>query len=125
MKSKVFTISASGINSGQIQEVDLSLYISSYVIDNTDITENETYYPKQIVIDNNTNSDIGYVTLSSIEEYQIYSQHPEWFDFIPIKSKISANALNSPRTLKLLIKKLNDSVTYVGKVEIVCIGYVK
>lgn len=121
MKSKVFTIPASGINSA-IQQVDVSLFVGSYVIDGEVKTENSTYYPIQIFIKNNSGVKIGFLTFSSEKEETIYNQNPDWFQWIPIEDKSFANNLNVGRVKKVHINKLSTS-TANGEVELVCMEY--
>ncbi len=130
MKSKVFTVAASSLGFSAsgialVTEVDVTLNITSYVYDNTEVDENLNYYPKQIIIDNNSNATIGYITLSDEREYSIYQQHPEWFDFIPIRSKVMVNALIASKTVKILIKALQEDITYINDPTIICIGYIR
>jgi len=130
LKSKVFTVAASGLSfsasgTALITEVDVTLNVTSYTYDNTEVEENLNYYPKQIIIDNNSNATIGYITLSDEREYSIYQQHPDWFDFIPIRSKVMVNALVSSKTVKILIKALQEDITYINDPTIICIGYIR
>ena len=123
MKSKIFTVAASGLINGVIEEIDVTLNITNYVVAGNTIEENKIYYPTQMVITNESSKKVGYVILASEAEEEIYSQRPEWFDFIPLKSKIQANSNVAPRAYKVLLKC--DDFVNSGYVEILCIGYSK
>jgi hypothetical protein len=125
MKSKVFVIPASGLVYNTVIEVDVLIQPEDYVLDGKLINESSPHlYPKQILIDNNSNSTVGYITLGDSSEYSIYEQKPQWYDFIPIRSKVQANAPIAPKTFKVLIKPLQDK-PYHEDVTIICMGYIR
>lgn len=123
MKSKVFVIPASGLNSN-IEEIDVSLFVDEYLIDGTSVVENARYYPSQIVIDNYSETTIGFVLLSDSREQELSIQKPEYFDFIPIRAKTTFNNPKLTKASKLIIKKLSLS-SMSENIIVSCIGYHK
>lgn len=121
MKSKIFTLTSTNINNNVENEVDISLLIDSYIANNgNSIDENKSYYPSQVFISNLTGVTMGYVLLSPNED-SIYTQKPEWYDFIPIENNNRLSITLTANTKKIIFKK--ESGTATASLKINCIGY--
>jgi len=123
MKSKIFYIAASGLNSGVVQEVDVRLYVDNYVIDGQQYVEDAYYYPLEIAIINDSNSDVEFIVLSEEREEKLYTNKPEYFDFIPLENYSRYVSSEQAKTYKVLIRKTNSIAAY--PIQIRCIGYRK
>jgi len=125
MKTKIFPVSHTSLQSGQTVKTNIELFIDSYLVNGSYVTENAYYYPKQIVIDNDNEADLGFVFIADDKEDEVYNRHPEWYDFIPLNAKSQVSNSNSVKTKYVYIKRIGNTGSLTTDVVIYCIGYKK
>lgn len=111
MKCVKHTISSVNLNTGNAQEIDLSL------TDEKSIDR----IPSEMVIVNNTGAIIGIVFLNSDEEKTVMATNPAMFDYIPLSPGTSSSSL--PASIKYLeIKLLSGSA--ISALEIYALNFI-
>jgi hypothetical protein len=76
--------------------------------------------PQEIVIDNNSGCIIGVVYLDGADEVEVFTAHPEWYDYIPLVAGRSTAIL--PSSLKYIyLKKLSGTAT--GNIDLYLKNY--
>ena len=122
MKTQVFTVSAAQLNTGNPQEQDPGLTVEPYVYDGKETGVQARLNPNNLNIWNESNVEIGFAVIADAEEYNLYSQRPEYFDFIPLKAGGQFAVVLGPSTYRLVVTKL-DAAAATGEVRLIILGY--
>jgi len=121
MKNKVFTVTASELNTGNeilINPIPIGYDIETFA---QDFNKINYFYPKQISIINNTKADLGINIFSSTSEYNDYLKDNTDYDFILLNDGSVLNNSNALKSQSILVKKLNGFAE--ANLIIQCINY--
>lgn len=122
MKSKVFTVTASQLNSLGEVEVEPILTVGSYLSGNETFVENKIYYPTDVILENLTGITISMIVLNDEREEIFYTENPQFFDFIPIRNSEGFSFTFTNRVSKIILKK-DISDLAISNFNIYCMGY--
>lgn len=121
MKNKVFTVTASELNTGNeilVNPIPIGYNVETFA---QDFNKINYFYPKQITIINNTKADLGINIFSSTNEYNDYLKDNTDYDFILLNNGSVLNNSNALKSQSILVKKLNGFAE--SDLVIQCINY--
>jgi type 1 fimbria pilin len=100
MKSIKHTVTASNLNTGVEQQIEV-MFIDE---------NNDSMIPQEIIVINNTGAELALLYIDSDDEDTIRTNNPQFFDFIPIDSGKSNGSL--PYSVQYIyVKKLGGVAT--------------
>lgn len=121
MKNRIFTVTASQLNSGNpivINNIPIEYTIDTYSQDNN---KKNYYYPKELIIPNYSGRTIGFNLFSSEAEYNEYLTDSTYFDLIRVFNNSTYTSLKIPKVEKIVIVGITGTASYDLIVE--CINY--
>jgi hypothetical protein len=121
MKVKNFTITSANLQTGSIQLInDVPLTETVTPPQNNDNNPIIFYYPKQLLIRNNTGCEIGFNAFSSNEEYAEYQRDTTNFQLIRIPNNISYECYLH-KTEKIIVQKISGTAS--SNLIVQCMNY--
>lgn len=101
MRSQTFTITAANINSGTLQQLDVT------------ITQDDGDFlsPRELQIINDTGANVEFTILANEEEIDAFNAGSTEFAFLYLPTNFSINNTQLPRTIRVLVRRVSGSAT--------------
>lgn len=123
MKNLIFTIDKDALNTDEVQYIDPVLIITRTGEMGLN-PRDETYYPNEMRIQNDSGVTIKFNILDDANEFnEFYYDSAAYYEMLSLSDNTSMANANLQQAYRILIKKSVNDDTADGNVTIFCVNY--